>query len=596
LAKLSGSLLLQLPLNPSAPLETTGNVPLAGASLAAAASLPPETVFDQNAVDIAGDRSLLEMIISRSPALVAFTLYMWNAERSLWLADMLSKELPGVITVAGGPEVTRDNEWLLSSGAFDLMVAGEGEELASRILDPVTAGNIIRVHGNFLDAGEMSFAPGTYPNPWLTGYLDPSGGASVHVETIRGCAGGCTYCSYRRTHPSPRVLDANSTERVLRKLVDAGAGEIVFLDPSFNSRGDLIQLLTNMESLEAEFFGEMLGDHISPDTASLIANAGFKNVEIGLQTVNRDTLNRAGRPSSPEMVLDGAVNLKNAGVSPIIDLMLDLPGDKPEDAVRTALMIRDRELHRNVQVFYLSILPGTVMRQQLRGRYMPRPPYYRLFNDGMGGFAQAREEIADIVGYDLDLAERPLLFDGWPGTELINLDDNPALSRPMPSARHGAIRIISVDLWMERSLLLEFVRTRLQADPYCVLDVILCPEKEFPMDLVDMIRILDNPVDYSGRTARAIGRQGNLRICILLEGTENFNTDWIISAAANCTVVVDVDSPKELNRELWEACVSVRLSGSDWNLPELSSEVPALHQVLFRDRCMEESWSRTLDI
>ncbi len=461
------NLIVQLPLNPAAPLEHTGNVPLAGASLAAAASLPPETVIDQDTVDTRGDRSLVDMIVSRSPKLVAFTLYMWNAERSVWLANMLKRELPGIITVAGGPEVTGDNEWLLSSDCFDLMVAGEGEELADTILNPVSASNIIRENGSFMDTGGMSFAPGTYPNPWLTGYLDPSGGASVHVETIRGCAGGCTYCSYRRTHPSPRVLDAESTERLLTELIDAGAGEIVFLDPTFNSRGDLVRLLKGMRTLEAEFFGEMRGDLISPDIAALIADAGFKNVEIGLQTIKRDTLKRAGRPADPEMVLDGAINLKKAGVTPIIDLMLDLPGDSPSDAVRTALMIRDRELHQHVQVFYLSILPGTVMRQQFRGRHMPRPPYYRFFNEGMGGFAEAREEIADIVGYDLDLACRPLLFDGWPGTELIDLDANPVLNRPMPSFRHGTIRIASNDLWAERSLLLEFVRTRLQADPYC---------------------------------------------------------------------------------------------------------------------------------
>ncbi len=596
MGRLNKSLILQLPLNPSAPLEITGNVPLAGASLAAAASLPPETVIDQNAVDTAGDRSLLQMIVNRSPALVAFTLYMWNAERSLWLANMLKRELPGVITVAGGPEVTRDNEWLLSSGGFDLMVAGEGEELAGSILNPVSAGNIIRNNGNFLDAGGMCFTPGMYPNPWLTGYLDPSGGASIHVETIRGCAGACTYCSYRRTHPSPRVLDAENAERLLRRLVDAGAGEIVFLDPSFNSRADLVQLLKSMEALDAEFFGEMLGDLISPDTASRIADAGFKNVEIGLQTVNRNTLARAGRPVDPELVLDGAVNLKNAGVSPVIDLILDLPGDTPSDAVRTALMIRDRELHQHVQAFYLSILPGTVMRQQFRRRHMPRPPYYRSFNDSMCGFAEAREEIADIVGYDLDLAERPLLFEGWPGTELIDLDVDTDLSRPMPSFRHGTIRITSHDLWANRCLALDFIRTRLQADPFCVLDVILCPEKEFPLDLVDIVRKLDNPVDYSGRTARALGRQGNLRVSVLMEGSDRFHIDWIVSAAAICTVVIDADSPAELSRELWEAGVSVRLSGNDWNLAELSSEVPALHQVLFRNKCMEENWSRALDI
>ena len=596
MSKPDKSLIIQLPLNPAAPLETTGNVPLAGASLAAAASLPPEIIIDQNMIDTVGDRSLVDMIVSRSPELVAFTLYMWNAERSLWLANMLNRELPGVITVAGGPEVTRDNKWLLSSGGFDLMVSGEGEELAGRILDPVSARSIIRNHGSFLDAGAMSFAPGRYPNPWLTGYLDPSAGASVLIETARGCSGGCTYCSYRRTHPLPRMLDASKTQQLLGKLIDAGAGEIVFLDPSFNSREDIIQLLKSMIALKGEFFGEMLGDRISPYIASLIADAGFQNVEIGLQTVNRNTLRRAGRPADPEMVLAGAVNLKNAGVSPIIDIILDLPGDKPEDAVKTALMIRDRDLQEHVQVFYLSVLPGTVIRQQLGGGYMPRPPYYRFFNDGMNGFDEAREEIADIVGYDLDLAGRPLLFDGWPGTELIDLDADPLLSRPMPSARHGSIRITSDDPWARRKLLVEFVRTRLQADPYCVLDVILCPEKEFPLDLVSMVKELDSIVDYSGRTAMALGRQGNLRICILLKSSERFQRDWTASAASLCTVVVDVYSPEELHRDLWDIGVSVRLPGTAWDLKKLSSEVPALHQVLFREKSMEESWCRTLDI
>lgn len=596
MGKLNNALLVQLPLNPAAPLERTGNVPLAGASLAAAASLPPETLIDQNVIDTIGDRSLLEMIVSRSPSLVAFTLYMWNAERSLRLASMLNRELPGVITVAGGPEVTKDNEWLLSSGGFDLMVCGEGEELAGRILNPVSARNIIRDHGNFLDAGAMSFPPGRYPNPWLTGYLDPSAGASVLVETARGCSGGCTYCSYRRTHPLPRMLDAGRTQRLLGEFIDAGAGEIVFLDPAFNSREDIVQLLKSMKTLKGDFFGEMLGDRISPYIASLIADAGFKNVEIGLQTINRETLNRAGRPADPEMVLAGAVNLKNAGVSPVIDIILDLPGDTPGDAVRTAHMIRDRGLEKHVQVFYLSILPGTVMRQHFTGGYMPRPPYYRVFNDGTDGFDEAREEIADIVGYDLDLAERPLLFDGWPGTELIDLDADPLLSRSMPSFRHGSIRITSDDPWARRVLLLEFVRTRLQADPYCVLDVILCPQKEFPLDLVDMIRGLDNPADYSGRTARALGRQGNLRISILLKTSECFQRNWTVSAASLCTVVVDVDSPAELPGELWDIGVSVRLPGTGWDLSKLSSDVPSFHQVLFRDRSMEESWSRTLDI
>jgi radical SAM superfamily enzyme YgiQ (UPF0313 family) len=583
-------------MNPSAPLEATGNVPMAGASLAAAAFLPHETVIDQNTADTAGDRSLADIIVDRSPELVAFTLYLWNAERSTWLAKMLKKRLPGIITVAGGPEVSGDNEWLISSDAFDLMVSGEGEQLASKILDPSSAKNVIKENGKFLEAGRMSFLPGTYPDPWLTGYLDPAGGASVSVETIRGCAGGCTYCSYRRNHPSPRILNAESSSELLRKLIEAGAGEIVFLDPTFNNRGDLVELLKRMSRLDSDFFGEMRGDLISIGIASLIADAGFRNVEIGLQSANRDTLIRSGRPGNPLKVLDGALELKKVGVTPVHDIMLGLPGDSPSDAVRTALMIKDRDLHQHVQVFYLSMLPGTYIRREFRNQYMPRPPYYRFSDESMGGFADAREEIADIVGYDLDLAGRPLLFEGWPGTEMIDLGVSPDLQRRMPSCRHGAIRITSEDLWAERSLLLKFVRTRLKADPYCVLDVILCPKKELPLNLVDMVRNLDNPVDYSGRTGRILGRQGNLRVCILIDEADGFSADWIAAAAASCTVVLDADSPDELIREFWDAGVCVRLPGINWDMNKLSSEVPSMHQVLFTNRQMEANWSRALDI
>lgn len=569
---------------------------MAGASLAAAACLPSEIVIDQDTADTAGDRSLADMIVDRSPELVAFTLYMWNAERSSWLAKMLKNRLPGIITVAGGPEVTDDNEWLVSSDAFDLMVSGEGEPLATEILNPDSAKKIIRQNGRFLEAGRMSFPPGTYPDPWLAGYLDPAGGASVSVETIRGCTGGCRYCSYRRSHPSPRILDAKSTSELLGKLIKAGAGEIVFLDPTFNSRGDLVELLKSMSRFDSNFFGEMRGDLISTGIASLIADAGFRNVEIGLQSVNRDTLIRSGRPGNPLKVLDGALNLKKVGVTPVIDIILGLPGDSPEDAIRTAITIRDRDLHQHVQVFYLSMLPGTSMRKEFTNRYMPRPPYYRFSDRSMGGFADAREEIADIVGYDLDLAGRPLMFEDWPGTELIDLGVNPDLQRRMPSFRHGAIRITSEDLWAERSLLLKFVRTRFKADPYCVLDVVLCPKKEFPLNLVDTVRKLDNPVDYSGRTGIILGRQGNLRVSILIEEADGFSADWITAAAASCTVVLDAGSPDELNREFWNAGVCVRLPGTDWNMGKLSSEVPSMHQVLFTDRQMEANWSRALDI
>ncbi len=594
-ADISRSILLQLPLNPSAPLESTGNVPLAGATLAAAASLPPSSLVDQDDADTLGDRELLNLLLQKDPALVAFTLYMWNAERSAWLARALKNEKPDIVTVGGGPEVSRDNDWLIREGGFDLLVAGEGEGAAAEVLDPAGAAAISRETGGFLQTDATDFPPGFYPNPWLEGYLDPSG-RSVLLETVRGCAAGCVYCSYRRSHPHPRIMEAKEVIGLLRTFAENGTDEVVFLDPTFNARPDLAHLLKGMSGLGIEFFGEMRGDLIGPEIASMIMDAGFRSVEIGLQSCNRNSLELAGRPGDPMMVLEGAMNLKRAGVTPVIDIMLGLPGDTPGDAVRTAMMLRDRDLHHDLQVFHISILPGTALRGRCGCGAMDRPPYYMFDPPLMGGFAPAREEIADIAGYDLDLAARPILFEDWPATVTLDLDEGPAPAVAIPSFRQSSLRISSNDLWEKRHRLIECVRTRREADPFCVLDLILMPCRSFPLDLVEMIRTLDTPLDYSGRTARALGREGDLRVAILVRDASGFDPHWIVSAAVECTVAVDAGHPSMMPNSMWSKGVCVRLPGEDWDMAELASLVPSIHQVYFTERSMEEKWSAALDL
>lgn len=589
------SLTVQLPLNPSAPLEATGNIPLAGASLAAAASLPPSRVLDQATADTLGDRALLDLLLDRDPGLAAFTLYMWNAERSAWLAGALKRERPDVVTVAGGPEVSADNGWLLETGAFDLLVAGEGEEIAGRVLDPASAVKLLEGSGGYLSTGPGHSFPGDYSNPWLTGHLDPSG-ASVHLETVRGCSGGCEYCSYRRSHPVPRIMEAGKVMDMLKAVTARGAREIVFLDPTFNARPDLTVLLRAMRDLEVELFAEMRGDLITPDMAAMIRDAGFRSVEIGIQSSSRRVLELVGRPGDPILALEGAANLKRAGVTPVIDLMLGLPGDTPGNAVETAVMVRDRDLHHHLQVFYLSVLPGTALRERFRGSCMDHPPYYRFSDPEMGGYASAREEIADIAGYDLDPQPRPLLYDGWPGTETLDTGNGGRVKSDPPSFRHGCLRMVSGDPWADRDRILEEVRTRRKADPFCVLDLVIVPGREFPLDLVGMVREIQRPMDYSGRTAEILGREGSLRVAVLLPEIEAYSRDWVRSVAEECTVAVDIPDPDMLGADLWESGVCARLPGRDWDMVRLASRVPSMHQVLFVEREMEESWSRAMDL
>ena len=591
-------LFVQLPLNTSAALEATGNIPLAGASLAAAASYPFESVFPQYLADKLGDRALVKEIVKRSPDVVAFTLYMWNSERTVYIAGRVRSLLPDAILAAGGPEVSRDNGWIRDSGVFDLLVEGEGEPFAEIFAENRRLRRLAKDSRGFAVSGANTFLPGAYPDPWLSGYLDPSEGASVHVETVRGCPGSCVYCSYRRTHPVPRVLDARRAAALLGKLADAGAGELVLLDPTFNTREDLIPLLREMRHLKASFFAELRGDLITPETAGLMAEAGFESVEIGLQTTNRNTLAGTGRPVDPDAVLSGVRFFKREGVSPVIDVMLGLPGDTPEDSLRTAQAIADSGLQNEMQVFYLSWLPGTALRKSSEADYMNRPPYWGKETAGSQEWREARERIADIAGYDLHLSHRPLLFDEWPGTETVCLDNSPDVQRKMPSLRHGALRLHAENMWQHRKLMKLFVKSRYQADPFCVLDVIIVPSVHFPLDIIDMIREIESSgeSDYTRRTAAVLEKQGKLRVSVLLSDFRKFPEDWILAAAECCTVAVDAAEPEDVPEGLLQNDILVRLPGTQWKMPDLFSRAVSPHSLLFSEKCMEEAWTEAMGL
>lgn len=112
-------LLLQLPIPPPGPEPIHGNVPLAAAYLKLFAErqglgdayqieiLPPPLVHRL------GDRGVVEAILAREPWLVGFSCYLWNVERTLWIAGRLKEARPELKIVVGGPEITVDNAWVL---------------------------------------------------------------------------------------------------------------------------------------------------------------------------------------------------------------------------------------------------------------------------------------------------------------------------------------------------------------------------------------------------------------------------------------------------------------------------------------------------
>ncbi len=407
----------------------------------------------------------------KEPGIIGVTLYMWNRERTLNLLRKYREHRRDVLTVAGGPEVTRDNHSLLKDSAVDLFVTGEGESLAETVLHRESLAGLISSGKRFIGPFTDTLPPDRWPDPYETGHLTISPGGSAHVETQRGCGCGCLYCSYRRTSPLPRIIAAKSALKRIRMLKEKGAGELVFLDPTFNARPDLDPLLSGMAELDMRCFAEVRGDlSITDSTAKALKKAGFHSLEVGLQTANADVLRSIGRGGSPGAILRGAGVLHNSGITPVIDLILGLPGDHPDSIVMAAEEITKMGLEEQVQTFLLSVLPGTELRARagsLSISFDDTPPYQvtRSGSHTLEHLLAARERVSDIVGYDADPPPRPVLCDGFPGMEVFT--PGGPTSAPPGSVRHGVLRIVTPDPWAHRDEIVNRVALRRASDPYC---------------------------------------------------------------------------------------------------------------------------------
>src|SRR2546425_5504673 len=90
-------LLVQLPIPPLGPQPIRGNVPLAAGYLKLFAEQRGlEQYFDieilpAHDANQMGDQAVIEAICARRPWMVGFTCYLWNIDRTLWVAEQVKR-------------------------------------------------------------------------------------------------------------------------------------------------------------------------------------------------------------------------------------------------------------------------------------------------------------------------------------------------------------------------------------------------------------------------------------------------------------------------------------------------------------------------
>lgn len=414
-------LLLQLPIPQLNFARLTGNVPFGAAYLKQAAARIKQTRVDilpESITAYLADEALLRIIIDRRPDIVGFTVYCWNLDRSLYMARKL-KEAYGPRIIFGGPEITPDNR-RAAADAVDFRVFGEGEAVFLKLLqDP----SFWRCNHAAASADNI-FEKG--PNPYLADLLEPEIEDMLLVETQRGCPYHCSYCYYNKSRDRLSFADTDSILKAIRWARERNIAEIYLLDPSLNTRPDLKTLLDNIADLNTDrrlsLVSEIRAEAIDARLADSLARAGFSWFEIGLQSTNPAALKRMHRPTNLKLFSAGIRHLKQAGILPRIDLIAGLPDDDLTGFKASVDFLKTNDLIDDVQVFPLSVLPGTEFRSrsgQLGLIYSDHPPYTVT---RVPGFTPEELLLAiDYAEVQLDLALFPMpdLDIAWRRTDKI---------------------------------------------------------------------------------------------------------------------------------------------------------------------------------
>ncbi len=392
-------LLIQLPFPFYDSKKHWGNIPLAAGYLKAMAH--KEGLLQKVEIEILGEKDtnlssdarLVDLIADRRPDVLGFSLYSWNALRSLHIAREVKMKLPGVLTLVGGPEVTLETDYLLDDPAVDIGCLGEGELTFVNLLGHLLEGrrNFVATRGIFYrEDGRIITSPpqvmieklDDIPSPYLLGILDPREYGEAWLENMRGCPFKCTYCAHGN-----RPMGNFSAERIveeLRVIQDSGVRRVRFVNGTFISSPNFKAIMDEIIELNSDrrlqFFGFVYAEHVNEQIADLLKQCNFYALEIGLQSANPATLETVNRKAQLDRFLTGIRLLKERKFDIMIDVIIGLPEETLDDFKKTLKFLEEHELV-NIEPFVLFILPGTTLRRDAAKhgiKYQSLPPYLTI--------------------------------------------------------------------------------------------------------------------------------------------------------------------------------------------------------------------------
>jgi len=281
-----------------------------------------------------------------------FTTQLW--EISDLVKHLRAKYKKRVLFIAGGPHPTGDPKGTLKMG-FDIAVVGEGEETLIEILYNVKNNkNLDAVRGiAYFNKDKILIT--TKRRRWID--LDKYPPLPIKnvkfgaIEITRGCPFACYFCQtpyISGTRPRHRSIKSICNAISVMKTYDKT--DIRFITPNAFSYGSLDGKSLNIPLLEkllieitkvikpkgriylGSFPSEVRPEHVTKETLDLILKYAVNdNIVLGAQSGSQRILDSCNRGHSIKDVYNAVKLTLEAGLTPNVDFIFNLPNETEED-------------------------------------------------------------------------------------------------------------------------------------------------------------------------------------------------------------------------------------------------------------------------
>ncbi|HEX2779431.1 MAG TPA: radical SAM protein [Gemmatimonadaceae bacterium] len=309
---------------------------------------------------------------------IALRHYTPDAVRTL---TALRAAAPSAKIVAGGAAFGVAPRALFRALGVDYGVAGDGERATVALVDALAAGRepgeipgLVRARGDeivFTPPGEDADLD-ALPRPRLHRWFDLARyeriGATIPIQTKRGCVYKCVYCTYRNVEGwGYRLRAAESVADEIAELRAHGVSHFDFVDSTFNSppghARDVCAAIARRVrgvTLETTNFTPAAA---FPDLLAAMRGAGFTSLGITAESASDAVLERMRKGFTAQTVHTAAERIEKAGIRSLWIFLVGGPGETPATLEET-LRFAAWRLRRGDAVYTtvgLRVYPGTTL-------------------------------------------------------------------------------------------------------------------------------------------------------------------------------------------------------------------------------------------